>query len=686
MRLSALSPVQFNQPVFASFDGPCDGMHQYYVTKHGVLRRCSREPSPERAFDKREILKCRRHRCRQYRHESSADDDASSEQYNGSCTCVHDEDDDTDATSYSSMKLHTQKRSVSASNRIQRANCRHETKTTRARRHTHQSQQPRCGAHDNYVKRTHSCQGRREKRGDSGSLYGRRQHFSPIPDDASYTYTSSDDVMSRCTRSKRQTSTPSTDNRPAEGYPSGQPTYRGTSEYVDQGGNRIVVPPIVLHVNQAPVPIVQPKPILQEKAKKARSISSGCYIVKNGQRILKKKGWNAASSSEDLTEDDNDSSRSTCASPIGVSSNGWAQEVTSHHPLQACGTKNDRAWLSWIKGTGIQHDGNSGSIRSFNGHSSSTPANGSGAHASWTNAAATAAHNGQNIRAGAAETNVQQSTNTGAWAQSNDGGWHQDANSAGVTTDQAAGKWCEESGSWGNTNGDKDGWSHQQAASWDSQNDHANGDAWDQPAVKNTTWDAPGTHGASAQTATWETSDTNNSSQPAGVACQPNQTTGWDTNVTDQTINAIQTDAWDVNCPGKWTEGASNPAKSSNKVPPNPANSTQIATHTSPKQPQNPMQEDRGKKSEYTQIGSLPTPSSCRTPDTILLNETPLYQVPASVAASKALTHQVQPGQESSYVHRIKKPKYIDNLQQPYAKFVFHYRKSGKLILFSLSL
>ncbi|KAI5292189.1 hypothetical protein KEM52_006558 [Ascosphaera acerosa] len=38
------------------------------------------------------------------------------------------------------------------------------------------------------------------------------------------------------------------------------------------------------------------------------------------------------------------------------------------------------------------------------------------------------------------------------------------------------------------------------------------------------------------------------------------------------------------------------------------------------------------------------------------------------------LSHYVATDQPLSYTHQIKKPRYIDTLEEPYAKFIFHYR------------
>ncbi|KAL1867576.1 hypothetical protein Plec18167_008576, partial [Paecilomyces lecythidis] len=58
-------------------------------------------------------------------------------------------------------------------------------------------------------------------------------------------------------------------------------------------------------------------------------------------------------------------------------------------------------------------------------------------------------------------------------------------------------------------------------------------------------------------------------------------------------------------------------------------------------------------------------------------HEPALYTVPVSVAQSGLLSHQVQLGSAAEYAHKIRQPAYIDNLEYPYAKFIFNYRTQG---------
>ncbi|KAK2790959.1 hypothetical protein FQN52_000025 [Onygenales sp. PD_12] len=55
-------------------------------------------------------------------------------------------------------------------------------------------------------------------------------------------------------------------------------------------------------------------------------------------------------------------------------------------------------------------------------------------------------------------------------------------------------------------------------------------------------------------------------------------------------------------------------------------------------------------------------------------DEPALYTVPESVAQAESLSHQVQIGSRAKYIHRIRTPRYIDGMDEPYAKFTFQYR------------
>ena len=66
--------------------------------------------------------------------------------------------------------------------------------------------------------------------------------------------------------------------------------------------------------------------------------------------------------------------------------------------------------------------------------------------------------------------------------------------------------------------------------------------------------------------------------------------------------------------------------------------------------------------------------------------EEPRYDVPVAVAKNKFSTKQVQPGPGYLYMKKRTIPKYIDTLDEPYARFVFKYRTKGKFDFRSLIL
>lgn len=61
------------------------------------------------------------------------------------------------------------------------------------------------------------------------------------------------------------------------------------------------------------------------------------------------------------------------------------------------------------------------------------------------------------------------------------------------------------------------------------------------------------------------------------------------------------------------------------------------------------------------------------------VEEEPRYDVPFTFAQAYGSTKQVQPGPGYRYYKRSQKPKYLDDLSQPYARFVFKYRTKEQL-------
>ena len=58
--------------------------------------------------------------------------------------------------------------------------------------------------------------------------------------------------------------------------------------------------------------------------------------------------------------------------------------------------------------------------------------------------------------------------------------------------------------------------------------------------------------------------------------------------------------------------------------------------------------------------------------------EDPLYTVPEELARCNNLSHQVQTGPSTAYIHKTSTPRYMDSHENPYAVFVFQYRSQCK--------
>lgn len=59
------------------------------------------------------------------------------------------------------------------------------------------------------------------------------------------------------------------------------------------------------------------------------------------------------------------------------------------------------------------------------------------------------------------------------------------------------------------------------------------------------------------------------------------------------------------------------------------------------------------------------------------VTEGPVYRVPKEIAQRQMMSHQVLLGKPTTYLHKMSKPKYMDNHENPYAAFIFHYRSKG---------
>ena len=57
--------------------------------------------------------------------------------------------------------------------------------------------------------------------------------------------------------------------------------------------------------------------------------------------------------------------------------------------------------------------------------------------------------------------------------------------------------------------------------------------------------------------------------------------------------------------------------------------------------------------------------------------EGPIYSVPEDTAQRLMMSHQVQIGEPSPYMHKMSRPKYMDTHERPYAAFTFYYRSKG---------
>ncbi|KAI5288110.1 hypothetical protein KEM54_005462 [Ascosphaera aggregata] len=688
LRLSALSPVQFAKPFFTSFDGPCDHSRKFMPNSRSVRRHHSHGYSAERTA-KHSLPTCPV--CVGHH----TDSESYSESSNDSCTCACRQGYETDATSCSSIRPCIQKRAFSAYERIP-ANACHKHKLPRARRHTHQSHEGLPTIPMICEEKSISQKHRRELDHDDGSnlLHGRPRHFSPVRDDSSSFCTSSDEITSRRRRSRKPkpirsaSSVCSANNYHCHDKCHASAACQGPSEYIDQTGNHVVVPPIVLHVNPPQcLRNTSEQLIKASPSRKARSSSSGCYIIKNGQRIPQNKGW-CPTSPDSSGEEDSQVPPEHIGHP-GIHDDTCCEANAPKCSSPACRPQGEQAWLSWIKGTGIQHDGNSGSLKNvkmnkttlFN--TSAAPAQSLWGSPKLPDATIPSMNQKisavstqdlpqwQTVQSGAAMMNINPNEPSLNVNQAINSDWNRLSNDNSTAAARITNEWSNSQESWVNQT-ESSGQLQQQATPWNNPSNNGI-----KPTVaEKSSWGKASTIDANSRSTSWNNNTSSGPGQPAVAA--RGKIDEWDTKAGNGTINeGTQNDSWDVNCPGKWTEGTSEWNESGFKAQPAATQAPEQSTHGNANwraaHPEASTGDKNANKGQFARPENSPTSKGC-SPADVSSSVPPLYAVPASMAESRALSHQVQPGQESFYAHRIKKPKYIDTLDKPYAKFVFHYQ------------
>ncbi|KAK6369328.1 hypothetical protein LTS17_009670 [Exophiala oligosperma] len=180
--------------------------------------------------------------------------------------------------------------------------------------------------------------------------------------------------------------------------------------------------------------------------------------------------------------------------------------------------------------------------------------------------------------------------------------------------------------------------------SWDTNNNNNSGNATDQG------WDTNNNNNSGNTTdQSWDTNNNNNSGNATDQ--------GWDTVNNNSTSDDNKSNKSNQN----WSQGQNTTSNNQN-VPQSTSNAS-------------------GKTAWYGPYGLYQAAKFHRDVDVPpIAEEEPRYDVPQSVAQAKGVTKQVQPGRGYIYNKKSLHPaKYLDTLQDPYARFIFKYRHKEQI-------
>jgi hypothetical protein len=86
-------------------------------------------------------------------------------------------------------------------------------------------------------------------------------------------------------------------------------------------------------------------------------------------------------------------------------------------------------------------------------------------------------------------------------------------------------------------------------------------------------------------------------------------------------------------------------------------------------------------ESECVQPTTEPNTGRKRSDSLYIGNEAPLYSIHKDKLRNHSASHQVHHGTPAYYARKMRKPVYLDSMEEPYAVFVFKYRSRGMFFL-----
>ncbi|KAL2216879.1 hypothetical protein M432DRAFT_640956 [Thermoascus aurantiacus ATCC 26904] len=174
---------------------------------------------------------------------------------------------------------------------------------------------------------------------------------------------------------------------------------------------------------------------------------------------------------------------------------------------------------------------------------------------------------------------------------------------------------------------------------------------------KTNTWTAQSPKDISGDT--FATNDTWNSNQ----SVKANDEIPWSSNSCEhqenkETCDTFGSEKFSGQIPNNQSEWQAEPPE------------TSVNSETAQKDQQTKYRQFQSNHIQPDQVQVFISPMTERTAS----DEPFLYTVPSYIAESRSLSHQVQLGSSAEYIHRTRRPTYMDSLDEPYAKFVFKYR------------
>ncbi|KAL2005252.1 hypothetical protein VTN00DRAFT_2462 [Thermoascus crustaceus] len=415
-----------------------------------------------------------------------------------------------------------------------------------------------------------------------------------------------------------------------------------------QGRYSSAAPSIVVNINTVPSFHSQPTSDTNNARHRDRvtengNSNDGCYIISNGQRVQNGGGWHRQESPD--REDGQRSNRNVVGmkeaenrkmgpKPMGNKNHkskqtldGWGTD--NHQGASQVEESDGRGHNSFERGT---CDSKAGSGWEPNNSRDNT---GSEVEAEWTSG------NPQEDRAKHTDWEEDHNQNDSPWK----------ADDTWSTSDLQTNNRFENDSNWGqgdtqNDQAKTDDWFNNSAQFTDDLNKDNNGNrdgTEKQDSDQTNTWTAQSPKEISEETIGGN--DTWNTKQSANT----NEEIPWPSNSYEQTQE---------NIPQSQPDWQTEPRE------------TRMNFETEQKGQQVQCQQFQFKNFTPDPVQIFVSPMTERTAS----GEPSLYTVPSYIAESRSLSHQVQLGCSAEYIHRTRRPTYIDTLDEPYAKFVFKYR------------